>query len=144
MNTPTPILFTIPNFDTAGSGTALWNVVSRLDRRRFAPSICVLRPGGKLASVIEKSDVPLLCAKFTVPLRPLATFPFRVRAAARPFRGRGFALWHSYHYTDDYTEPLVARMAGTRSWVYTKKNMNWHKRSWYVRSLLATRIAAQN
>jgi glycosyltransferase involved in cell wall biosynthesis len=144
MSTPTPILFTIPNFDTAGSGGALWNVVSRLDRRRFAPAICVLRPGGDLASVIEKSDVPLFSSRFTVPVRPFATFPFRLRQAAGPFRGRRFALWHSYHYLDDYSEPLVARFAGARAWVYTKKNMNWNRRSWYMRSLLATRVAAQN
>jgi glycosyltransferase involved in cell wall biosynthesis len=144
MNSATPILFTIPNFDTAGSGGALWNVVSRLDRRRFAPAICVLRPGGSLMSEIERSDVPLLCAPFTVAPRPLATLAFRLRKAAREFRGRRFALWHSFHYVDDYTEPLVARFAGTPSWIYTKKNMNWHRRSWYVRSFLATRIAAQN
>ena len=144
MNSPATILFTIPNFDTAGSGAALWNVVSRLDRRRFAPAICVLRPGGDLASEIERSDVPLLCARFIVPVRPLATFAFRVRRAAGAFRGRRFALWHSFHYLDDYTEPLVARFAGTRSWIFTKKNMNWHHRSWYMRSFLATRIAAQN
>ena len=144
MNSATPILFTIPNFDTAGSGGALWNVVSRLDRRRFAPAICVLRPGGDLASEIERSDVPLFSARFMVPARPLATLAFRLRRAAGAFRGRHFALWHSFHYVDDYTEPLVARFAGTRSWIYTKKNMNWHRRSWYVRSLLATRIAAQN
>src|SRR5206468_2175655 len=98
MNSATPILFTIPNFDTAGSGGALWNVVSRLDRRRFAPAICVLRPGGDLASEIERSDVPLFSARFMVPARPLATLAFRLRRAAGAFRGRHFALWHSFHY----------------------------------------------
>ena len=32
------ILFTIPNFLTAGSGAALLNIVERLDRSRFAPA----------------------------------------------------------------------------------------------------------
>ena len=31
------ILFTIPNFDTAGSGKALLNLCSRLDRNFFKP-----------------------------------------------------------------------------------------------------------
>jgi glycosyltransferase involved in cell wall biosynthesis len=53
-------------------------------------------------------------------------------------------LWHSFHYGDDYTEPLIARAAGARGWIYTKKNMNWHARAWHPRSLLARRIAAQN
>jgi glycosyltransferase involved in cell wall biosynthesis len=35
-------------------------------------------------------------------------------------------------------------MAGARAWIYTKKNMNWGRRSWYLRTLLATRVLAQN
>ena len=42
------ILFTIPNFITAGSGRAMVNIVDRLDRSRFSPSICVRRRGGSL------------------------------------------------------------------------------------------------
>ena len=34
------ILFTIPNFDTAGSGKALLNIAKRLDRTRFDSLIC--------------------------------------------------------------------------------------------------------
>ena len=141
---PVPILYTIPNLDTAGSGLALLNIVARLDRRRFAPAVGVLRRGGRLEPEVEKLGVPLIEGGFTVGARPLATLPVRARQAASTFRGRGFALWHSFHYLDDYTEPLVARFAGARAWIYTKKNMSWNRRSWYLRSLLATRIAAQN
>jgi glycosyltransferase involved in cell wall biosynthesis len=35
-------------------------------------------------------------------------------------------------------------MAGARAWIYTKKNMNWGRRSWYLRTLLASRVLAQN
>ena len=141
---PVPVLYTIPNFDTAGSGKALLNIIVRLDRSRFAPEICVLRRGGKLEAEVERLGVPFFDAPFTVGARPLATLPLRVRNAAAAFRGRGFGLWHSFHYLDDYTEPLIARFAGARAWIYTKKNMNWNRRSWYLRSLFATRIAAQN
>ena len=141
---PVSILYTIPNFDTAGSGQALLNVVAGLDRRRFAPSVCVLRRGGRIEEEFERLGVPLLESRFTVEARPLMTLPSRARQAAAAFRGRGFALWHSYHYLDDYTEPLLARFAGARAWVYTKKSMSWNRRSWYLRSLLATRIAAMN
>src|SRR5262245_9017844 len=109
MSSPVPILYTIPNFDTAGSGRALLNVVEGLDRRRFAPTICVLRRGGRMVGEVERLGIPLLEARVTVAPRPLVTLPFRAWRAARAFRGRGFALWHSYHYLDDYTEPLVAR-----------------------------------
>jgi glycosyltransferase involved in cell wall biosynthesis len=69
--------------------------------------------------------------------------PTRVRRAGRQ-APHGHDLWHSFHYLDDYTEPLVARAAGCRRWVFTKKNMSWGGRAWRVRSRLARGIAAQN
>jgi glycosyltransferase involved in cell wall biosynthesis len=144
MSAPVPILFTIPNFTTAGSGRAMLNVVERLDRERFAPSICVLKRGGHLEAEIEKLGIPYMTAPFTVDARPLATLAMRARRAARAFRERGFALWHSFHYLDDYTEPLVARWSGAKGWIYTKKNMSWNRRSWRLRTLFASRVAAQN
>ncbi len=144
MSAPIHILYTIPNFETAGSGRALLNIVARLDRDRFAPAICVQRRGGHLEAEIEKLGIPYLEAPSTVSARPLATLPLRARKASLPFRGRGFALWHSFHYLDDYTEPLVARFAGARAWVYTKKNMSWNRRSWHLRTLFSTRVAAEN
>jgi glycosyltransferase involved in cell wall biosynthesis len=141
---PYPILFTIPNFITAGSGRAMLNIVERLDRSLFAPAVCVQRKGGALDREVERLGIPFLEAPFTVPARPYHTLPRRAWIAARVFRPYRFALWHSFHYSDDYTEGLIARMAGARAWMYTKKNMNWHRRAWWVRTFLATRIAAQN
>ena len=141
---PVPVLYTIPNLDTAGSGGALLNIIVRLDRSRFAPTICTLRKGGRLEEKVQRLGIPLRQGLYTLAARPLATFPFRARRAAAAFSARGFPIWHSFHYLDDYTEPVVARLAGAKAWIYTKKNMNWNRRSWYLRSLLATRIAAQN
>lgn len=138
------ILYTIPNFVTAGSGGALVNLIRHLDRSRFPPAVCVSRRGGRLEEVLEEMGVPVLEARFTVPATPYAGLPWRVREAAGQFRGMGFDLWHSFHYGDDYTEPLIARAAGAKAWVYTKKNMSWRGRAWKVRSLLAGGIAAQN
>jgi glycosyltransferase involved in cell wall biosynthesis len=139
---PARILFTVPNFETAGSGRALFEVARRLDRAFFAPSICVARGGGRLAAEVEAAGIPLFEAPFTVAARPLHGLAGRVRATAAPFTGR-FDLWHSLHYLDDYSEPLIARAAGAR-FVFTKKNMSWNHRSWLLRSLLSVRIAAQN
>lgn len=120
------------------------SVASRLDRSRFAPSICVLQGGGALEQEARALGVPVIEARFLIPGRPYATLPARVWQAAQPFKPGRFDLWHSYHYLDDYTEPLIARIAGAKAWIYTKKNMSWNRRSWLARSWLATRIAAQN
>jgi glycosyltransferase involved in cell wall biosynthesis len=141
---PVRILFTIPNFTTAGSGHAMLQVVRGLDPARYAPSIAVLKRGGRLEAEVERLGIPYFVGDFMVDPRPLWSLPARARRAAQAFRGRGFDLWHSFHYLDDYTEPLVARFAGARAFIYTKKNMSWNRRSWLLRTLLARRIGAQN
>jgi glycosyltransferase involved in cell wall biosynthesis len=141
---PYRILFTIPNFITAGSGRAMLNIIERLDRTKFDPTVCVLRRGGALERDIEEQGIPVLEAPFTVTARPLFTLPPRSWKASQYFRPYRFDCWHSFHYLDDYTEAIIARLSGARKWIYTKKNMNWYRRSWYLRTLLANGVAAQN
>jgi len=140
----TRILFTIPNFITAGSGGAMLNIIRGLDPERFEPAVCVSRKGGRLDTEVERLGIPFLEAPFTVPALPYASLLPRAWRAARAFSPYRFHLWHSFHYGDDYTEAVIARLAGVRHWVFTKKNMMWRHRAWYVRSLLASRVAAQN
>ncbi len=120
------------------------NIVERLDRTVFAPAVCVLKKGGNLDREVERLGIPLIEAQFTVAAFPRWTFLNRVLKASRQFRPYRFQLWHSFHYLDDYTEPVVAYFSGASAWIYTKKNMSWCERSWYLRTLLASRIAAQN
>ncbi len=142
MPRPARVLFTIPNFTTAGSVRAMANIIERLDRSLFQPTVAVLKPGGLLFDELAASGVEVLVTPFLVAPRPIASLPARIREAAAPLRGR-FDLWHSFHYSDDYTEPLIARAAGAR-WVFTKKNMGWGSRAWSLRAHMASRIAVQN
>jgi glycosyltransferase involved in cell wall biosynthesis len=119
-------------------------VIKRLDKRLFKPYICVEKRGGEPEKIIEELQIPLLEAPFTVKALPYPGLFFRIRKAASFFKQYKFALWNSFHYLDDYTEPLIARMAGTRKWMYTKKNMSWNNRSWFLRSLFASHILAVN
>ncbi len=143
MNSKTKILFTIPNFITAGSGRAMLNIIGRLDRKKFSPAVCVMKKGGALDREVEKMRVPFLEAPFLIPAKPYLTLFWRARQATAVFKPYGFKLWHSFHYGDDYTEALIAWFADSK-YVYTKKNMNWHRRSWYLRTLFASRVAFQN
>lgn len=144
MRRPIRILFTVPNFVTAGSGAAMLAIVERLDRSRFAPAVCVERRGGRLDAVVGALGIPFIEAPFRVASLPRARFMARAWRAAGAFRSHRFDLWHSFHYGDDYSEPVIARLAGARAWIYTKKNMSWHAWSWHVRSTLASAIVAQN
>jgi glycosyltransferase involved in cell wall biosynthesis len=100
--------------------------------------------GGALDSEVRRLNIPFLEAPFSVPARPYLTLLPRAFKAARIFRPLKSALWHSFHYTDDYTEPIIARLAGAKGWMYTKKAMGWGSRAWRLRSHLATRIVADN
>jgi glycosyltransferase involved in cell wall biosynthesis len=140
---PVRILYAIPNFITAGSGRALWYVATRLDRSRFEPHVVVERRGGKIEAELESAGIPVYEMPFTVKARPRRTLLWRAWQAAAPFRPFRFDLWHSYHYGSDYTEGLIARMAGAR-WLYTKKNMSWGDRGWYLRTALASAVPSQN
>jgi glycosyltransferase involved in cell wall biosynthesis len=115
-----------------------------LDRARVLPTIAVgERRGTPLEAEVDAAGIELVEAEVTVTARPYATLPLRLRKAGRA-APKGHDLWHSFHYLDDYTEPLVARAAGCRRWVFTKKNMSWGGRAWRLRARLAHGIAAQN
>lgn len=141
---PISILYTIPNFITAGSGQVMFNILTRLDASVFTPTICVQRKGGVLDARLESMGYKVLELPFTVPANPYTSLPFRAYKVAKKFREYGFDIWHSFHYNDDYTEPIIARLSGAKAWIYTKKNMMWGSRSWIIRSLLASRIVADN
>ena len=120
------------------------NIIERLDRARFAPAVAVLKKGGKLDAEVESLGIPFIKAPFTIPAKSYATLLPRAWQVAQVFRPYGFALWHSFHYSEDYTEPLIAYLSGARRWIYTKNNMSWGTRAWKLRSLLASAILCQN
>jgi len=141
---PIRILFTLPNFITAGSGRVLVNIVCGLDRSQFEPMVCVLKKGGSLEDELEASGIRILEHPFTVQAKPYIKLTKRAWAASRVFKPYKIDVWHSFNYSDDYTEAVIARMAGARAWVYTKKSMMWGTRAWILKSFLATRIVADN
>ncbi len=136
------ILFTIPNFITAGSGREMCNIIERLDKGVFDVTICVAQPGG---GVYEE----LIAAGYTIiegDFKRAGSVWNRIRFARRLaslYKPYGFDIWQSFHWSSDYTEALVARFAGIR-YVYVKKNMNWDRMAWRVKSYLADAIVARN
>ena len=51
------ILYTIPNFDTAGSGLALLKLASSLDEKYFEPIIACIHDKGDLFKSVKKSGI---------------------------------------------------------------------------------------
>ncbi|MBX7042433.1 MAG: glycosyltransferase [Ignavibacteria bacterium] len=137
------VLFTIPNFNTAGSGRALLNVVERLDKDRFEPEICCRHERGVLFQLARNTGVPVHISNFTTLMKPRLRAVRNVYRLSRFFKRLNPDIIHSYNYSDDYSEALAARMAGIK-WLYTKKNMSWGSNAWKIRTFLSNAIVPQN
>ena len=140
------VLYTIPNFDTAGSGKALLQLAKGLDPAVFEVAILCLHDRGAYFETVKQSGIPVYIADFLPKERPLLSMFQACWKLAQYFKTLQPDVIHSFHYSSNYTEPLAAKMAGI-PWVFTKKNMSWgraSKNSWRLRSFLATKIAVQN
>lgn len=135
------ILFTIPNFDTAGSGKALLKIALGLDKNIFEPHIACLHNRGEYFKVVEQSGIPIHIFESTHSMSN--RFLGALKSYKKRFFFKSYDLVHSFHYSDDYSEALGSRMAGT-PWIYVKKNMNWNSNAWQLRTKLANGILAQN
>lgn len=59
MSRPIPIAFGITDLDVGGAEKNLVELVTRFDRREWAPSVVVLQPPGPLAQVLAERGVPV-------------------------------------------------------------------------------------
>jgi glycosyltransferase involved in cell wall biosynthesis len=136
---PLRLLITTPNLDTAGSKYVIADIIKNLDKSLIKPSLCVHRRTftdleEQLASRVEEIiEVPLRVAS-----RPYLTLFQRVRTFSKLFKDR-FDLIHSFDYADSWTEGLIAQNANI-PWIYQKTNMNWGRKSWWLKSRLAKSI----
>lgn len=140
------VLYTIPNFDTAGSGKALLNIATRLNPTLFEPMIACESENGSFFQVVKQSGIPVHVFKLTTSMSNRFSGLKNILKISSHFRMIKPDVVHSFHYSADYSEALAARLAGSK-WVYTKKNMNWggsSKNGWKLRTWLANRVAAQN
>jgi len=137
------ILFTIPNFDTAGSGKVVYDLVKNLDRTIFEPEICCFHNRGAFMKEIEKLKVKVHLFPFETNYKPFLTFPFRLLNTIRFFKKHQFDLIHSWHWSSDFSEPLAAKITGI-PWIMTKKSMGWGNKAWKWRSSLSSKIITIN
>lgn len=140
------ILFTIPNFDTAGSGKALLKVAKGLDALLFDAHICCMHTRGYFFKEVEKSGLPIHIVQYTTPMKPYGKGLWNCFKISKKLKAINPDIIHSFHYAPDYSEALAAKLAGVK-WIYTKKNMNWggnSKNGWKLRTFLASAVIAQN
>ncbi|MDN3492416.1 glycosyltransferase [Winogradskyella bathintestinalis] len=137
------ILYTIPNFNTAGSGKSVYDLVSGLDRSIFEPEICCFHNKGAFFKEVEALGVKIHIFPFTSAYKPRLGFLSRVFKIRNFFKTHQFDVIHSWHWSSDISEPLAAKLAGI-PYVYTKKAMGWESRYWKWRSQLSSKVIVVN
>jgi glycosyltransferase involved in cell wall biosynthesis len=140
------ILFTIPNFHTAGSGKALLNIAKGLDKSKFEVHMACKTDEGAFFQEVKNSDIPVHVLNYEATMRPISKFLKESWKISRELKKINPDIIHSFHYSNNYGEVLPARLAGAK-WIFTKKNMMWGSdgaNAWKIRSALATKIIIQN
>lgn len=143
MSNKIKILYTIPNFNTAGSGKSVYDLVKHIDRTLFEPEICCFHAKGAFYKEVEKLNVKIHIVPFTTAYRPRITFLSRVLKIRKFFKDNQFDMIHSWHWSSDISEPLAAKLAGI-PYVYTKKAMGWGNKYWTWRSKLSSKVIVVN
>ena len=67
------ILYTIPNFDTAGSGIPLFKIAQSLDPNIFEPHIACLHDRGNLFQDVKKSGIKVHMIDLYKNARPITS-----------------------------------------------------------------------
>ncbi len=137
------ILFTIPNLNTAGSGRALFKLLTRLDKTKFDIHVACLHSRGTLFQEFTEAGFTMHIIEYTHKMRPIFAGLRHCWKVAKWLKSERFGIVYSYHYSSDYSEPLAAKLAGCK-WSFVKKNMSWSARAWKIRNFLADNIIVQN
>jgi glycosyltransferase involved in cell wall biosynthesis len=128
------ILYTIPNFKTAGSQYVLLSLYNKIDKMLFDPYVCV----EKFFETIPDS----------IPTNRRLVFEFTgnnkkdIDGLRKLLKDNNIDILHSWDYKSNFLEPLSCRFSGVK-YLYTKKNNAWSKR-WKLKSVLSHYIAYDN
>lgn len=128
------ILYTIPNFKTAGSQYVVESLVKGIDKEKFEVFISVEKYLEKTPDILPDNNK--LQHQITGSRLKDARF------FARLLKQHKIDIVHSWDYKSKFVEVLGSRLGGVK-YLYTKKNAAWSKR-WFLKSVLSTHIAYDN
>ena len=143
MNRKIKILFTTTNFNTAGSGKVIYDLVKGLDKTKFDVEIACRHSRGDFFKEIEALGVPIHIIDVRTPYKPYYNLINRIQPVVQFFKTNTYDIIHSWHWSSDWTEVLAARLAGV-NYVYTKKAMSWGNIHWKIKSYLSDFIITIN
>lgn len=137
------ILYTIPNFDTAGSGKVVFDLARKLDPEKFRVSIACNHDKGAFFKEVESLGFAIHLIQIKFSLRPYYNLIWRVKPFKDFIKKHKVDIVHSWDWSSDWSEVLACRLAGVK-FVYTKKAMGWGNLHWKIRSYLSDFIITVN
>lgn len=135
---PLSVTFVITNLATGGAEIMLLKLLSRLDRRRFRPSVISLMGMGEIGPRIVDLDIPV----HTVGLRPGAPNPLRLRRLVRLLRQLEPDVVDTWMYHADLLGGVAARIAGCRRVVWGLHNTDLSRSGSKRSTRLVVRVCA--
>jgi glycosyltransferase involved in cell wall biosynthesis len=142
---PVRVCFLIDELATAGTETQLLALVRRLDRRRVAPYLCLLRGDSPASRALEPDECPVLRLGVGALHHPATLV--RALRFARFLRCERIDVVQVYFPDSSYFGVPVAWLAGARHRVRTRNNIGhwltpWHRRLGRLLNVLTTATIA--
>ncbi len=137
------ILFTISNFNTAGSGKVVYDLVRGLDSSKFDIEIACGSDAGAFFKEVASLGLPIHIFETKTPYKPYFSLLPRIWAISKFYKAQNYDIVHSWQWSSDWTEALAARFVGVK-WLYTKKAMGFNSKHWHIKSYLAHFIVTIN
>ncbi|ODT98123.1 MAG: glycosyltransferase [Planctomycetes bacterium SCN 63-9] len=125
---PVRLTFAITDLDVGGAERALVSLATRLDRRRWQPSVICLSGEGELAKVLRQEGIPCNCLKVN-PHHPLLA----VARIAWAIRGQRPELIQSFLFHANLAVKLASLCPGTgRPWIVGGLRVAERQRRWHL------------
>jgi len=138
---PTRIEFVIDHLNVGGAQRHLVELFSGLDRKRFAPQVCMAKPGGTLTGTLERMGVPVRCFGLGRSLARPQTIAGIVQMARR-LRSERVDIVHGYLYLGNILGMLAGKLAGTPVLIAGKRSLDrYPRRTQMYPTRLANRFA---
>lgn len=120
---PIRVMYVVDHLKIGGAQTHLLQVLGSLDRRRFAPMVCALKPHGELRAGLGRMGI----AVFDGGLGPTLKGAGAVRVLwrlVRLMRTERVDVAHSYLFHPNVLTPIAGRLAGVSAVVASKRSLD--------------------
>ncbi len=134
MSNKTRILYTIPNFKTAGSQYVVRSLLERLDKTQYEVFIGVERFPETIPQLVPKEN--------RITFLRTGNWWNDVKSFSKKLKKHHITIVHSWDYKSESIEAMGCKLAQV-PYLFTKKNDAWSKR-WFLKSVLAKHIAYDN